>query len=101
MARTNSLADPLLFKAGFAHLRKSDPKLKPILDARGLIKFEPQGEPFESLVESILSQQLAEAVDALDAGPDPIVVHRQDVWPPESEDEKHVRRPRAYALHFV
>jgi DNA-3-methyladenine glycosylase II len=59
MARTISLADPLVFKAGFAHLRKHDPKLKPVLDARGLIKFKPQGEAFESLVESILSQQLA------------------------------------------
>jgi DNA-3-methyladenine glycosylase II len=59
MARTVSLADPLLFKAGFAHVRKNDPKLKPILDALGLIKFKPQGEPFETLVESILSQQLA------------------------------------------
>lgn len=59
MARTRSLSDPRLFEAGFAHIRKSDPRLKPILDARGLIKFEPQGEPFESLVESILSQQVA------------------------------------------
>lgn len=54
-----SLADPRLFKAGFAHVRKNDPTLRPILDARGVIKFKPQGEPFESLVESILSQQLA------------------------------------------
>src|SRR6267143_358171 len=59
MARTSSLSDPRLFKAGFDHNRKNDPKLKPILDARGLIKFKTQGEPFESLVESILSQQLA------------------------------------------
>jgi DNA-3-methyladenine glycosylase II len=56
-----SLADRRAFKAGYAHISKSDPKLKPILDARGVLKFDPQGEPFESLVESILSQQLAGA----------------------------------------
>lgn len=54
-----SLADSRAFKAGYAHVRKGDPKLKPILDARGVLKFKPEGEPFESLVESILSQQLA------------------------------------------
>ncbi len=54
-----SLADARAFKAGYAHVRKSDPQLKPILDARGVLKFKPEGEPFESLVESILSQQLA------------------------------------------
>ncbi len=59
MARPKSLADPRLFEAGFAHIRESDPKLRPILDARGLIKFRPRGDPFETLVESILSQQLA------------------------------------------
>jgi DNA-3-methyladenine glycosylase II len=57
--RHPSLADARAFKAGYAHVRKRDPKLKPILDARGVIVFKPEGEPFESLVESILSQQLA------------------------------------------
>jgi DNA-3-methyladenine glycosylase II len=54
-----SLADARAFNAGFAHVRNSDPKLKAILDARGVIEFKPEGDPFESLVESILSQQLA------------------------------------------
>ena len=54
-----TLADRRAFRAGYAHVRKNDPKLKAILDARGLIEFKPEGEPFESLVESILSQQLA------------------------------------------
>ena len=54
-----SLADPRVFKAGFDHVRKNDPKLRRVLDSRGLIKFKPQGEAFESLVESVLSQQLA------------------------------------------
>lgn len=56
-----TLGDARTFEAGYAHIRKSDPKLKPILDSRGVLKFNPQGEPFESLVESILSQQLAGA----------------------------------------
>jgi len=56
-----SLGDSRTFKAGYAHIRKRDPKLRPILDARGVLEFDPQGEPFESLVESILSQQLAGA----------------------------------------
>jgi DNA-3-methyladenine glycosylase II len=56
-----SLCDARAFRAGFAHVRRRDPRLKPILDAHGVIKFKPEGEPFESLVESILSQQLAGA----------------------------------------
>jgi DNA-3-methyladenine glycosylase II len=59
MAKAKSLADARTFKAGYAHIRKRDPKLRPLLDARGVLKFNPEGEPFEALVESILSQQLA------------------------------------------
>lgn len=57
--RAKSLGDPRTFRHGYAHIKKSDPMLAPILDARGVLKFKPEGEPFESLVESILSQQLA------------------------------------------
>ncbi len=56
-----SLADRRTFEAGFEHIRKNDPLLRPLLDDRGMIDFEPRGELFESLVESILSQQLAGA----------------------------------------
>ena len=66
MTKIASLADARHFKAGFAHIRKNDRKLRPILDSRGVLKFKPRGEPFESLVESILSQQLAgSAADAI------------------------------------
>jgi len=58
-AKHQTLGDTRAFKAGYAHVRKSDPKLRAILDALGVIDFKPEGEPFESLVESILSQQLA------------------------------------------
>jgi len=54
-----TLADGRVFNQGFRHVRSNDPRLRPILDARGPLKFRPEGEPFESLVESILSQQLA------------------------------------------
>ena len=57
--RAKSLGDARTFREGYAHVRKSDPKLAPVLDARGVLAFKPEGEPFESLVESILSQQLA------------------------------------------
>lgn len=61
MARpgAGSLADPRAFRAGYSHIRRNDPKLRPVLDAVGVLRFRPEGEPFESLVESILSQQLA------------------------------------------
>lgn len=56
-----SLADAKTFRAGYHHIRKSDPALRPLLEAKGVMKFEPEGDPFEALVESILSQQLAGA----------------------------------------
>lgn len=54
-----SLGDRAAFMAGYSHVKRSDPTLRPILEAEGLIEFSPEGDPFESLVESILSQQLA------------------------------------------
>jgi DNA-3-methyladenine glycosylase II len=55
------LGDAKEFRKGFEHVRKKDPKLAVILERQGIIKFEPRGEMFEALVESILSQQLAGA----------------------------------------
>lgn len=60
-AKIKSLGDARTFREGYEHIRKSVPTLALILDARGVLKFKPEGEPFESLVESILSQQLAGA----------------------------------------
>ncbi len=54
-----SLADPGFFRAGFDHIKRNDQRLRPVLESRGVIRFKPRGEPFESLVESVLSQQLA------------------------------------------
>jgi len=53
-SKAESLGDARTFKAGYAHIKNTDPRLRPILDARGVLKFKPHGEPFESLVESIL-----------------------------------------------
>jgi DNA-3-methyladenine glycosylase II len=59
--RRESLADARVFRRGFDHIRKSDPVLAPVLDSHGVLKFTAEGDLFESLVESILSQQLAGA----------------------------------------
>jgi DNA-3-methyladenine glycosylase II len=60
-ARTASLANPKVFRRGFDHVRSRDERLAPVMDKHGVIKFKAEGEIFESLVESILSQQLAGA----------------------------------------
>jgi DNA-3-methyladenine glycosylase II len=54
-----SLADPRVFKRGYDHIRKNDPILGKILREHGLLDFKAEGDLFEALVESILSQQLA------------------------------------------
>ncbi len=46
-----SLADPGFFRAGFDHIKRNDQRLRPVLESRGVIRFKPRGEPFESLVE--------------------------------------------------
>jgi DNA-3-methyladenine glycosylase II len=90
--KEKSLADARAFKAGFAHVRKSDPKLKPILDAQGVIKFKPDGEPFESLVESILSQQLAGSAASA------IIKKVRGLFPDGELDAKLVHRVEARRL---
>jgi DNA-3-methyladenine glycosylase II len=56
-----SLADPKVFKRGYDHIRAKDPVLGKVLERYGVFKFEAEGDLFEALVESILSQQLAGA----------------------------------------
>ncbi len=61
-----SLSDPILFRKGYNHIRRRDPRLRPLLEKHGPIDFKPQGEMFGAIVESILSQQLAgAAADAI------------------------------------
>ncbi len=53
------LGDPREFRKGYDHIRKSDARLAKLLEKHGVIEFRPEGQMFEALVESILSQQLA------------------------------------------
>jgi DNA-3-methyladenine glycosylase II len=54
-----TLGSPETFAKGMSYIFKNDSKLAKVIKEHGQIKFQPQGEIFESLVESILSQQLA------------------------------------------
>ena len=54
-----TLGSAKTFAEGMSHISKKDPMLARVIEEYGRIKFKPQGEMFESLVESILSQQLA------------------------------------------
>jgi len=50
------------FRAGVRHVSREDPKIRVLVKKHVLIEFEVDGDPFESLVGSILSQQLNGAV---------------------------------------
>ena len=56
------IAEPQTFRAGARHVSREDPKIGVLVKKHGLIGFEIDGDPFESLVGSILSQQLNGAV---------------------------------------
>ncbi|MGI0091563.1 MAG: DNA-3-methyladenine glycosylase family protein [Nitrososphaerales archaeon] len=56
---TATLANSRTFLKAVKHLTQSDPKLAKIIQTHGAMKFSPEGEMFQSLVESILGQQLA------------------------------------------
>ena len=61
-----SLGDTKVFATAIRHISRNDPKLARVIKEHGQIRFKPRGEMFESLVESILSQQLAApAADAI------------------------------------
>lgn len=46
------------FQLGSEHVSKVDPRIRQLVKKLGLIEFEAGGDPFESLVEAIISQQL-------------------------------------------
>jgi DNA-3-methyladenine glycosylase II len=54
-----SLGDPETFRRGYDHIVKRDPVLGKVLESHGVFEFSVEGDLFEALVESILSQQLA------------------------------------------
>jgi DNA-3-methyladenine glycosylase II len=47
------------FQLGAKHVSKADPKIQQLVREVGEIDFEAGGDPFESLVEAIISQQLS------------------------------------------
>ena len=50
-----------MFQEGAEHVSKVDARIRELTEKYGLIRFETGGDPFESLVESIISQQLSGA----------------------------------------
>lgn len=60
-AITITIGNPQLFKKAVNYLKLHDRKLGEIIKTYGMLQFTPQGEMFQSLVESILGQQLAPA----------------------------------------
>lgn len=53
-----SIGNPRTFQLGVDHVSKADARMRAIVKKRGLIDFQIDGDPFESLVEAIISQQL-------------------------------------------
>jgi len=53
-----SIGNPHTFQLGVDHVSKADARIRAIVKKRGKIEFQIDGDPFESLVEAIISQQL-------------------------------------------
>ena len=54
-----NINEPRTFQLGARHLSKADPKIRQLVKTLGPIEFDAGGDPFESLVEAIISQQLS------------------------------------------
>ena len=53
-----TLGDPEQLQNGVDHIRRRDPRMRKLVEAHGMLTFRPHGRVFQSLVHSILSQQL-------------------------------------------
>jgi len=53
-----SIGNSHTFRLGVKHISRADAKIRPIIKEHGIINFQIDGDPFESLVEAIISQQL-------------------------------------------
>jgi len=53
-----NINEPRTFQLGARYLSKADPKIRQLVKTHGPIEFDAGGDPFESLVEAIISQQL-------------------------------------------
>jgi DNA-3-methyladenine glycosylase II len=61
-----ALGDTQSLERGINHVSTADPRIKELVDRQGRISFRPRGRPFDSIVQSILSQQLnGKAADAI------------------------------------
>ena len=54
-----NISEPRAFQLGVEHVSRVDPRMCQLVEKVGLIEFEAGGDPFESLVEAIISQQLS------------------------------------------
>ena len=60
------LADAIELERGVRHVSTVDPRIRELVNRHGRIDFRPRGRPFDSIVQSILSQQLnGKAADAI------------------------------------
>jgi DNA-3-methyladenine glycosylase II len=53
-----NISDRRIFQLGVKHVSSADPKIRQLIEKKGLIEFKASGDSFESLVEAIISQQL-------------------------------------------
>jgi len=53
-----NISEPQTFQLGASHISRVDPKICELVKQQGPIKFTVDRDPFESLVEAIISQQL-------------------------------------------
>ena len=54
-----NISEPQTFQLGASHISRVDPKICELVKQHGPIKFTVDRDPFESLVEAIISQQLS------------------------------------------
>jgi DNA-3-methyladenine glycosylase II len=59
VAKFEDISDATVFANALSHLRANDPILARVIKKHGVIEFETSGEIFESLVESIIGQQVS------------------------------------------
>jgi DNA-3-methyladenine glycosylase II len=58
-AKFENISDPRIFASALDHLRQNDRRLARVIDKHGVMDFKTSGEIFESLVESIIGQQVS------------------------------------------
>jgi DNA-3-methyladenine glycosylase II len=54
----SNISDPTTFRVGVDHICKVDRELRRLIKKHGLFEFACETDPFESLVEAVISQQL-------------------------------------------